>query len=224
MPVSIGAEWQQLLLYAAGAALLLILLFNLPYVGRFFRFLFSFAVLAFFLFVLFQQAPFDPNLSRVVSKLGLDSQQVVGEEVQLRMARDGHFWAQASVNGVERRMLHRVGDEVAQATSIVRYAPGSQFSWWRSRMLGGRTNHWGRISLRMGPYDFKPKSRDGLGADWPMTYETMAPYYDKTELLIGVYGGEDDLENTPRSSPGVLQPPPAARSSMSRYSSRVWAM
>jgi choline dehydrogenase-like flavoprotein len=91
-------------------------------------------------------------------------------------------------------------------------APGSQFSWWRARMLGGRTNHWGRISLRMGPYDFKPKTRDGLGEDWPMTYETLAPYYDKTELLIGVYGGDDDLENTPRSSPGVLQPPPAARS------------
>ncbi len=91
-------------------------------------------------------------------------------------------------------------------------APGSEFMWWRSRMLGGRTNHWGRISLRMGPYDFKPKSRDGLGADWPMTYETLAPYYDKTELLIGVYGGDDDLENTPRSSPGVLQAPPAARS------------
>ena len=90
-------------------------------------------------------------------------------------------------------------------------APGTQFSWWRARMLGGRTNHWGRISLRMGPYDFKPKSRDGLGEDWPMTYETMAPYYDKTEMLIGVYGGDDDLENTPRSSPGVLQPPPAAR-------------
>jgi len=90
-------------------------------------------------------------------------------------------------------------------------APGSNLQWWRARMLGGRTNHWGRISLRMGPYDFKPKSRDGLGEDWPMTYETMAPYYDKTELLIGVYGGDDDLENTPRSSPGVLQPPPAAR-------------
>ena len=42
-------------------------------------------------------------------------------------------------------------------------APGSEFQWWRSRMLGGRTNHWGRISLRMGEYDFKPKSRDGLG-------------------------------------------------------------
>jgi choline dehydrogenase-like flavoprotein len=90
-------------------------------------------------------------------------------------------------------------------------APGSNFLWWRARMMGGRTNHWGRISLRMGAYDFKPKQRDGLGADWPLTYEELAPYYDKTELLIGVYGGDDDLENTPRSSPGVLQPPPAPR-------------
>ncbi|MCU0647199.1 MAG: GMC family oxidoreductase [Gemmatimonadaceae bacterium] len=90
-------------------------------------------------------------------------------------------------------------------------APGSQFMWWRARMLGGRTNHWGRISLRMGAYDFKPKSRDGLGADWPLTYEELAPYYDKTEMLMGVYGGDDDLENTPRSSPGVLMPPPAPR-------------
>lgn len=90
-------------------------------------------------------------------------------------------------------------------------APGSEFQWWRARMLGGRTNHWGRISLRMGEYDFKPKTRDGLGADWPLTYEELAPYYDKTEMLIGVYGGEEPLENTPASSPGVLQPPPAPR-------------
>ncbi|MEI9893115.1 MAG: hypothetical protein WDN28_04195 [Chthoniobacter sp.] len=44
--------------------------------------------------------------------------------------------------------------------------PEEQFSWWRPRMLGGRTNHWGRMSLRNGPYDFKPRSRDGLGFDW----------------------------------------------------------
>ena len=69
-------------------------------------------------------------------------------------------------------------------------APGSDFLWWRARMLGGRTNHWGRISLRMGPYDFKPQSRDGLGVDWPIGYEDLAPYYDKTELLVGVYGSE----------------------------------
>ena len=47
-------------------------------------------------------------------------------------------------------------------------APGSDWTWWRARMLGGRTNHYGRISLRMGPYDFKPYSRDGKGFDWPI--------------------------------------------------------
>ena len=90
-------------------------------------------------------------------------------------------------------------------------AEGTDFLWWRSRMLGGRTNHWGRISLRMGEYDFKPYSRDGLGADWPMAYEDMAPYYDKTEALIGIYGSNEGLENTPNSSPGVLLNPPAPR-------------
>jgi choline dehydrogenase-like flavoprotein len=90
-------------------------------------------------------------------------------------------------------------------------ADGADFMWWRARMLGGRTNHWGRISLRMGPYDFRPRSRDGLGLDWPMTYEDLAPYYDRTEMLVGVYGSNEGLENTPDSSPGVLQPPPAPR-------------
>jgi choline dehydrogenase-like flavoprotein len=85
------------------------------------------------------------------------------------------------------------------------------FMWWRARMLGGRTNHWGRISLRMGPYDFKPRERDGLGIDWPISYEDLAPYYDKTEALIGVYGTNEGLENTPNSSPGILQPPPKPR-------------
>jgi choline dehydrogenase-like flavoprotein len=89
--------------------------------------------------------------------------------------------------------------------------PARQFVWWRARMLGGRTNHWGRISLRNGPYDFKPYTRDGLGFDWPMDYEDLAPYYDKVEMLIGVYGANDGLENTPNSSPGVLLPPPKPR-------------
>jgi choline dehydrogenase-like flavoprotein len=87
-------------------------------------------------------------------------------------------------------------------------AEGSEFRWWRARMLGGRTNHWGRVSLRYGPYDFKPYSRDGLGVDWPLSYEELAPWYDKTERLIGVTGASHGLENTPDSPPGVHQPPP----------------
>lgn len=85
------------------------------------------------------------------------------------------------------------------------------FLWWRSRMLGGRTNHWGRFSFRMGEYDFKPRSRDGLGIDWPLDYKDLAPYYDKVERLIGVFGSNEGLENTPNSPPGVLLPPPKPR-------------
>src|ERR1700722_16608644 len=77
--------------------------------------------------------------------------------------------------------------------------PTREFRWWRPRMLGGRTNHWGRFALRNGPYDFKPRTRDGLGFDWPLSYEDLAPYYDKVERLIGVYGANDGLENTPVS-------------------------
>ena len=89
--------------------------------------------------------------------------------------------------------------------------PERQFNWWRARMLGGRTNHWGRNSLRYGPHDFKPRSRDGLGFDWPLSYEELAPYYDRVEMLIGVYGSNEGLENIPDSSPGVLLPPPKLR-------------
>lgn len=87
-------------------------------------------------------------------------------------------------------------------------APGSDWMWWRARMLGGRTNHWGRISLRMGPYDFKPYSRDGKGFDWPITYDDLAPYYDKTEELIGVFGSAENWENTPD---GKFLPAPRPR-------------
>jgi choline dehydrogenase-like flavoprotein len=89
--------------------------------------------------------------------------------------------------------------------------PNRKFWWWRARMLGGRTNHWGRIALRNGPYDFKPYSRDGLGFDWPISYEDVAPYYDKVEMLVGVYGSNTGMENTPNSPEGILLPPPKAR-------------
>jgi choline dehydrogenase-like flavoprotein len=90
-------------------------------------------------------------------------------------------------------------------------AEGASFRWWRPRMLGGRTNHWGRVALRFGPLDFKPVSRDSLGYDWPMTYEDLAPWYDKVERLIGVTGKAQGLANTPDSPEGCLLPPPAPR-------------
>ena len=75
-------------------------------------------------------------------------------------------------------------------------------------MLGGRTNHWGRISLRFGPKDFKGKTRDGHGDDWPIGYEDVKPYYDKLDKLIGVFGTNEGRENDPD---GFFLPPPKPR-------------
>jgi choline dehydrogenase-like flavoprotein len=87
-------------------------------------------------------------------------------------------------------------------------APGSRFDWWRARMLGGRTNHWGRISLRFGPYDFTRKSRDGLGDDWPITYDDVKPWYDEVDKLVGIFGSVEGLPNEPD---GIFHPPPVPR-------------
>ena len=87
-------------------------------------------------------------------------------------------------------------------------AEGSGFRWFRSRILGGRTNHYGRISLRFSDYDFRPYSHDGLGYDWPITYEDIAPYYDKAEAFLGVTGSREGLRTAPD---GIFQPPPAPR-------------
>ena len=76
-------------------------------------------------------------------------------------------------------------------------APGSTFRWYRSRIVGGRTNHWGRIALRFAPVDFRAKTRDGLGDDWPITYDDLAPYYDKVESYIGVFGTKENVSSAP---------------------------
>jgi choline dehydrogenase-like flavoprotein len=85
---------------------------------------------------------------------------------------------------------------------------GTKFDWFRSQMLGGRTNHWGRISLRFGPRDFKHKDVDGLGDNWPIGYDDVKPYYDKVDKLIGVFGSKENLPNEPD---GFFLPPPKPR-------------
>jgi choline dehydrogenase-like flavoprotein len=84
----------------------------------------------------------------------------------------------------------------------------TKFDWFRARMLGGRTNHWGRISLRFGPLDFKRRSRDGMGDDWPIGYEDVAPYYDKVDKLVGIFGTKEGIMNEPD---GIFLPAPKPR-------------
>ena len=87
-------------------------------------------------------------------------------------------------------------------------APEANFQWFRSRIVGGRTNHWGRIALRFAPIDFTSGTRDGLGDDWPITYQDIAPYYDKVESYIGVFGTKENVSSAPD---GMFLPPPRPR-------------
>lgn len=87
-------------------------------------------------------------------------------------------------------------------------AEGTQFDWFRSRMVGGRTNHWGRISLRFGPDDFKRGDIDGLSDSWPIGYEDVKPYYDRVDKLIGIFGSKEGMRNEPD---GFFLPPPKPR-------------
>jgi choline dehydrogenase-like flavoprotein len=67
----------------------------------------------------------------------------------------------------------------------------------RVRVLGGRTMHWNAVTLRYAPRDFKEWSLQGIEEDWPLSYEELAPYYDRIEQIIGVCGNDDHLEILP---------------------------
>jgi choline dehydrogenase-like flavoprotein len=70
---------------------------------------------------------------------------------------------------------------------------GSRFAWVRARCLGGKTNVWGRLALRLSDYDFKAASRDGYGQDWPISYADVAPYYDRVDRTLGISGHPEGL-------------------------------
>ena len=74
---------------------------------------------------------------------------------------------------------------------------GTNYAWVRARALGGKTNIWGRLALRLSDYDFKGKSHDGYGEDWPISYADISPYYDKVDLLLGISGVKENLPQMP---------------------------
>ncbi|MDA0207253.1 MAG: GMC family oxidoreductase [Acidobacteria bacterium] len=77
------------------------------------------------------------------------------------------------------------------------FPKGNPWGSSRSRILGGRTLHWGRQSLRLAEYDFKGASIDGQGVDWPFEYRDLEPYYDKVEDYIGVQGMTEGMAGIP---------------------------
>jgi choline dehydrogenase-like flavoprotein len=71
------------------------------------------------------------------------------------------------------------------------------FVWFRGRQLGGRLHTYGRVLFRMSDYDFKAASRDGNGDDWPISYADLAPWYERVEAFLGIYGNADRLDQIP---------------------------
>ena len=76
---------------------------------------------------------------------------------------------------------------------------GTPYAWVRARALGGKTNIWGRLALRLSDYDFKAKTHDGYGEDWPIEYADVAPYYDRVDRYLGISGHKENLPHLPDS-------------------------
>lgn len=76
---------------------------------------------------------------------------------------------------------------------------GTSYAWVRARCLGGKTNIWGRLALRLSDYDFKAKTHDGYGEDWPISYKDIAPYYDRVDRYLGISGVKENLPHLPDS-------------------------
>lgn len=98
-------------------------------------------------------------------------------------------------------------------------AADKPFSWQgRTRIVGGRTNVWGRQSYRLSDLDFKAASSDGYGEDWPLSYADLAPYYDRVEDYVGITGMAEGVEELPDSR---FQPPMAMNCAERRLRARV---
>jgi len=83
-------------------------------------------------------------------------------------------------------------------------APGTKWMWPRCFAVGGKTNFWGRSSARFGDIDFRAATLDGHDVDWPITYAEIAPYYSRTERMVGV---SSTVQNRPSNPDGEYLPP-----------------
>jgi choline dehydrogenase-like flavoprotein len=111
---------------------------------------------------------------------------------------------------------HWFASDIAEPYSTV---ADRKFRWvGRMRVVGGRTNVWGRQSYRLSDLDFKAKSHDGYGDDWPISYADLAPYYDIVERYVGISG---QAEGVPELPDGRFQPPMAMTCAEVRLRERV---
>ncbi len=99
-------------------------------------------------------------------------------------------------------------------------AEGTSYDWLRGYHTGGRSIMWSRQAYRLGPQDFEANRLEGVGVDWPVRYEDIAPWYDHVERFAGVSGSAEGLPQLPD---GVFQPPFALTCAEEDFKARVEA-
>jgi len=78
----------------------------------------------------------------------------------------------------------------------------------RSMQVGGLAMHWGGVTPRFSPEDFRLRSLYGVGSDWPISYEELDPWYQEAETRLGVAGEQGPPELDPRGKAFPLEPIP----------------
>lgn len=97
-----------------------------------------------------------------------------------------------SFYGITQSTKHWFADDIDNP-----YEETKPFDWFRGYHVGGRSLMWGRQSYRLSPMDFEANGKEGVGVDWPIRYDDIAPWYDHVEHFIGVSGNNDHLAQLP---------------------------
>jgi len=77
------------------------------------------------------------------------------------------------------------------------YTETKRFDWFRAYHTGGRSLHWGRQSYRFNKMDFEANAKEGIGVDWPIRYDEIAPWYSYVEKFAGIQGTKEGLDVLP---------------------------
>lgn len=77
------------------------------------------------------------------------------------------------------------------------YTEVKRFDWFRAYQVGGRSLMWGRQSYRFNRMDFEANAKEGVGVDWPIRYEDLAPWYSYVEKFAGIQGSRENLDVLP---------------------------
>jgi len=113
-----------LYLLVVAVVAVMVLARRIPVIGRFLAFAMTAGCLVLVALLLMERAPLDPTFARVAQRFALDGQRVVGKEMRVPMAADGHFWVRVKLGGIERRMLVDSGATVTAISADTAAAAG----------------------------------------------------------------------------------------------------